>query len=96
MPSDGFEPRHVTGRIDIWTEMCDRRKCNDTFRSIPSSVLLTAATAGAHPLSDRSGSCHILLVFLIPDEEKEKPGKVGQVVEIERGSEKHIKLIHAK
>ena len=33
------------------------------------------------------------LFFLIPDEEKEKPGKVGQVVEIERGSEKHIKLI---
>lgn len=53
VPSDGLEPRHVTGRIDIWTEMCDRRKCNDTFRSIPSSVLLTAATAGAHPSSDR-------------------------------------------
>ena len=47
VPSDGLEPRHVTGRIDMWTEMCDRRKCNDTFRSIPSSVLLTSATAGA-------------------------------------------------
>ena len=49
--SDGLEPRHVTGSIDIWTEMCDRRKCNDTFRSMPSSVPLTAATAGAHPSS---------------------------------------------
>lgn len=47
MPSDGLEPRHMTDRIDIWTEMCDHRKCNDTFRSIPSSVLLTAATAAA-------------------------------------------------
>ena len=51
VPSDGLEPRHVTGRIDMWTEMCDRRKCNDTFRSIPSSVLLTAATAGRTPLA---------------------------------------------